>query len=107
MFSIKPNAGLELDLRQASKLIVSHGEGEYIEVPNQAVVREGLGAFLPHAKEETVSILFEHVIEGRERACRSKPVVKRNLPVTEINRFEAAIRGFLAKADSPQTVPKA
>jgi hypothetical protein len=107
MLSAKDNNGLELDLRDVHKLIVSHGEGEYFAVPNQVIVREGLGRFLPHVKDQPGSVLFEHVVAGRERASGSVPIARRNLPATEVNRFEASIKKLLAKADSSQTVPKA
>ena len=107
MLTSKPNHGLEADLQQIHKLIVSDGEGDYFEVPNQSIVRDSLKTFLPHVKEQAGTVLFEHIISGRERSSSSKPASGRSIPVTQIDKFEKDYREFAEKAKSSQTVPKA
>ena len=105
--TLEPSKGLRLKLASCQVIQTWQGGGRFWEHDFQLTIRQGaLDQFLPRATEQADSVLYEHLLDGREYASESRPITRMSdIPADLLERLRDALNELKAKATNAQTDP--
>jgi hypothetical protein len=98
----RPGVGLEADLHLFIPLKFDHGADEFLEVPNQNILRtDDLARFLAHSTriQDRNIVIYDDVVHGKDILHTSWSVTETSLPASELAGFRRAVEAFLALTD--------